>query len=292
MRPGHRAHESQGMTSLTGSQPTTPQPTDPTTTAVEASPARQVQSKPRRRRRVAIAAVAFVSCAMPAVFTVNITRMLIVGENPDHRFHQVTGQGLILFALWLVPIIGMLRAGWKGQRPSTALGWQHLAFVVTGVVCSIVAPGGGAPLLTGIIAGTGALVWAVLPERPRLRTRIQLHPALAPVALLGAALLLPYTVDQLAAQNAATSGHHAINPHLFDMAWLAACLVVLAVIAALLPAGRDLMAWFAAGTFATGAAGLAFGEDGTWSLLVLGVGLLAGVAWAFARRAELTRSAS
>jgi hypothetical protein len=269
------------MTSLAGFQPTQQlihQPTHPT--------------RPRRRRRVAIAATAFLACALPTVFTVNITRMLVVGENPDHRFHQATGQGLILFALWLVPILGLLRAGWQGRRPSTALGWQHVVFVGAGVACSIIAPGGGAPFLTAVIAGTGVLVWTALPKRPQLRTRVQLHPALAPAALLGAAVLLPYTVDQLAAQNAVTSGHHAINPHLFDMAWLAACLVVLAFVAALLPAARHLMAWFASCASVIGVAGLAFGEDQTWSLLVLGVGLLAGAARVLSRRSELTRSAS
>ncbi|MFC4782873.1 hypothetical protein ACT8ZV_00230 [Nocardioides sp. MAHUQ-72] len=272
------------MTSLAGFQPTRSDLTD--------QPGSELPLRPRRGRRIAIATTAFLACALPTVFTVNITRMLVVGENPDHRFHQATGQGLVLFALWLVPLIGLLRAGWQGRRPSTALGWQHLTFVATGVICSIIAPGGGAPILTAVVAVTGALVWMVLPRRPRLRARVQLHPVLAPVALLGSAVLLPYAVDQLAAQNAVTSGHHAINPHLFDMAWLATTVVVLAVVAALLPPARHLTAWFAACTVATGAAGLAFGEGRTWSLLVLGAGLLAGVSWALTRRSELVRSTS
>lgn len=264
------------MTSTTGPAPTSI--LDHPTTSSE------VPTRPRRGRRAAIAAAGVLACALPTVFTINISRMLLVGELSDHRFHQATGQGLVLFALWLVPLVGLLRAGWQGRRPASALGVWHLAFVTTGVACAAVAPGGGAPFLVGVIAVTGALVWAVLPRRPRLRRRLQLHPVLAPVALLGAAVLLPYVADQLAAQNAATSGHHAHNPHLFDMAWMSLSLVALAVLAAVLPSARRLGCWFALFTVATGAAGLAFGEDASRSWTTLGVGALAGIGWALTRR--------
>ena len=275
------------MTSLTGSQPR-----HPDHSATVSAPTLAAPALPRPGRRAAIAIAAFLACALPTVFTVTITRMLVVGENPDHRFHQVTGQGLILFALWLLPLTGLLRAGWRGDRPSTALGWQHLVFVVSGVLCSVLAPGGGAPFLTAVVAVTGALVWWALPKRPVLRAHVQLHPALAPAALLGAAVLLPYSVDQLAAQNAVTSGHHAVNPHLFDMAWMALCLVVLATVAALLPAARHLMVWLAVAASATGVAGWAFGEDRTWSLTVLGIGVVAGTSWLVTQRADSSRSRS
>jgi hypothetical protein len=35
------------------------------------------------------------------VFAVNLSRMLLTGELSDHRFHQLTGQGLVLVAVWL-----------------------------------------------------------------------------------------------------------------------------------------------------------------------------------------------
>ena len=54
----------------------------------------------------------------------------------------------------------------RGRRPSTAAGLLHLTFVGVGLACSVAAPGGGAPILTGLIAVTGALVWAALPLRP------------------------------------------------------------------------------------------------------------------------------
>ncbi|MGN6613395.1 MAG: hypothetical protein ACTHLJ_16640 [Angustibacter sp.] len=249
--------------------------------------------RPSAMRRVTLAAATLVSCAMPVVFTANITRMLLTGVDAEHRFHQATGQGLVLFALWLGPLIGMVRAGWQGRRPASALGWLHVLFVVTGLVCSAIAPGGGAPYLTGVIAVTGGLLWLALPHRPRLRVAVQVHPVFAPVALLGAAVLTPYAVTQLAAQNGVSAGYHAINPHLFDMGWMALCLVGCALVAALSPVLRGLMTWFAAGVCVTGAAGLAFGEPTVWSAVTLGVGVVGGAAAAVhrAERARIARPA-
>jgi hypothetical protein len=265
------------MTSTTSTSPLTTATTPGTDEAV---------SKPGPGRRTALAASGFLACALPTVFAINITRMLLSGEYADHRFHQATGQGLILFALWLVPLVGMLRAGWAGRRPSAALGWQHVGFAATGVVTAAIAPGGGAPFLVGVIVITGALVWWALPLRPTLRARVDIDPVLAPVALLGCAVLMPYIVDQLAAQNRVHVGHHAENPHLFDMAWMSACMLVLVGAAALLPATRHLVGWFAGCTLALGGAGLGFGQDATWSLLVLGVGVVAACAAAARGRRE------
>ncbi|MGN6301762.1 MAG: hypothetical protein ACTHN8_11810 [Angustibacter sp.] len=250
-----------------------------------------VYPRPSRMRRAALAAAAFVACALPVVFTVNVTRMLLTGVDADHRFHQATGQGLVLFALWLGPLLGLVRAGWQGRRPGSALGWQHLLFVAIGLVCSAIAPGGGAPFLTGVIAVTGALLWVALPRRPRLKVAVQVHPVLAPVALVGAAALTPYAVSQLAAQNDVTAGYHAVNPHLFDMGWMALCLIGWALTAALSPVLRGLMTWFAACVGVVGAAGLVFGEPAGWSVLVLGLGVVATAAATLTPRVERTRTA-
>lgn len=255
-------------------------PTSTSRTDAEA-PAR----RPGRLRRTAVAVTAFLACALPAVFTVNLTRMLLTGVEPDHRFHQATGQGLLLLALWLGSLLPLVRAGWTGRRPSTATGLLHLTFAGTGALCAALAPGGGAPFLVGVVVVTGALLWLAIPVRPRLRVPVRLDPVRAPLALALAAFLTPYVLDQLAAQNAATVGHHAQNPHLFDMAWLAAALVVLALLSALLPAARSLLGWVAVSCLGLGAAGLAFGEGTAWSLMALAFGLVAGTAtWIRGRR--------
>ena len=66
---------------------------------------------------------------------------------------------------------------------------------------------------------------------------------LMPVALLIGAVLMPYAIDQLRLQNAATTGYHCQNPHLFDMAWLVGVVTVLALVGAVVREARGLFAW-------------------------------------------------
>jgi hypothetical protein len=153
---------------------------------------------------------------------------------------------------------------------------------------AVLSPGGGAPILMAIIAVPGALLWAALPRRPRLRARVQLDPLLTPAALFAAAVFTPFAIEQLGLQDAAT-GYHAQNPHYWDMAWMTVTLTVVAVLGALLPAARRLVLWLAFGAVATGTAGLAFGESTSWSLLVLTVGLAAGAATVARLRLGRTR---
>ena len=105
--------------------------------------------RPTRWRRGGLVAAGFLTCALPVMFTVNITRMLVTGELAEHRFHQLTCQGLLLFALWLGGLVPLLRAGWSGRRPSSAAGLLHLVFMAAGVVTAAAAPGGGAPRSSG-----------------------------------------------------------------------------------------------------------------------------------------------
>jgi hypothetical protein len=250
------------------------------------APSRTVLPEPHpgAARRTALAVAGFLAAALPAVFAFNMARFLLTGVEPDHRFHQATGQGLLLCAVWLVPVLGLLRAGWAGRRPSAAAGWQHLLLVVAGAVCAAIAPGGGAPALVVVIAVPGALLWAVLPKRPRLLGPVQVDPVLAPLALLTTAWFAPYAVDQLQAQNAVTAGLHEGNPHLFDMAWLVSTVMLTGVLAALLPALRHLSGWVAGVAVVTGLAGLAFGEPTAWSLVTLALGMAAAAVTTVRRR--------
>lgn len=243
---------------------------------------------PSRARRAAVAFTGAIACVLPTVFTINISRMLLTGVEADHRFHQATGQGLVLTALWLGALLPLVRAGWTGRRPPLAAGLLHVAFVLVGATLAVLAPGGGAPSLMAVIAVPGVLLWAALPKRPSLRTRVQLDPLLAPAALLAAAVFTPFAVGQLELQNAATS-YHAQNPHHWDMAWMTVTITVVALLAALLPGARRLVLWLAVGAAVTGTAGLAFGESTAWSLLVLAVGLVAGAAAVVRQRLGWTR---
>ena len=169
--------------------------------------------RPTRLRRVGLVATGFLTCALPVVFTINITRMLVTGELSEHRFHQLTCQGLLLFALWLGGLVPLLRAGWSGRRPSSAAGLLHLTFMATGVVTAAAAPGRRRARTRGLVVVFGGLLWLALPVRPRLRLPVQVDPVLMPLALVTAAVATPYVLDQIALQNAAT-GHHAAEPAL------------------------------------------------------------------------------
>lgn len=241
-------------------------------------------ARPGWARRTALATTGFLTCALPVVFAFNITRMLVTGIEPDHRFHQATGQGLILVALWLGAVVPLVVAGWTGRRPSTRAGLQHLAFVGAGILCAALAPGGGAPSLMAVIAVPGALLWLALPARPRLAGGVRIDPILMPFALAVTAFLTPYALDQVQLQNATTHGYHAQNPHLFDMAWLAATVMALALFAALLPAARSSIGWVAGSCLGLGLAGLAFGEGTAWSLAVLAFGVVGAVLAGLQRR--------
>jgi hypothetical protein len=271
MRPGHRAADRHAMTSLqTASSLSVPTPA----------------TIPSRWRRAGIAVAGVLACLVPTVFAVNLTRMLLTGELADHQFHQLTGQGLILCALWIGGPIAIVRAGWVGRRPSTAAGLLHLAFALCGLATAFLAPGGGLPLLMTPIVLTGLLVWAAVPLRPRLtRSAVQVDPLLAPVALLAAGFYTPYAVAQIGLQNEAV-GHHAQNPHFSDMAWTVIVLVVLAVLAAVLPVARRLMTWTGVASVVIGVGGLAFGEGTAWSLTALTLGAVALGALAVRRRLD------
>ena len=247
-----------------------------TTSSTTPPASSEATSQPGALRRTLVVAAGVVALALPTIFTLNISRMLLTGVESEHRFHQATGQGLLLCALWLGSLVPLVVAGWQGRRPSTAAGYRHLALLGVGGVAAAVAPQGGAPALMAVLALPGALLWLTLPRRPRLRARAEVHPFLLPLALVVTALLAPYAVDQIGLQHAAT-GSHADNPHFFDMAWVSGILVTLALLAALVRPVRSLGAWAGGGCVTIGAAGLAFGEPVAWSVgvLVAGTALLA-----------------
>jgi hypothetical protein len=271
MRPGHRAVDRRAMTTLQK----TSSPSAPTSAGT-----------PSGWRRSGIAVAGGLACLVPTVFGVNLVRMLATGELADHQFHQLTGQGLLLCALWLGGPLAIARAGWAGRRPSPAAGLLHVTFALCGLVTALLAPGGGLPLLMLPIVLAGLLLWAAVPLRPRLTGPVQVDPLLAPVALLTAAFYTPYAVAQVGLQNEAV-GHHAQNPHFSDMAWTVAVLVVVAGLAAVLPAARRLMTWTGVGSVVIGAGGLTFGEGTAWSLTALALGTLALGALAARRRLDL-----
>ena len=131
-----------------------------------------VSARPRPSvgRRVAVGAAAFLSCTLPATFAVSITYQLAAGIEADHRFHQVTGQGLLLCAFWLGGLLPLVRAGWRGVAPSVGASLQSVAVAGTALLVAAFAPGAGGLALAVLCAVSTALLWVALPVRPRLQS--------------------------------------------------------------------------------------------------------------------------
>ena len=242
--------------------------TVPTVRTVPTAPAR-----PSAARRTAVGAAGLLACALPVVWGCAVAGMLATGTEADHRFHQVTGQGLLLSGVWLGGLVPLVRAGLRGRRPSTAAGLHHLAFLVATVLACGLAPQAGAGAVAGVAVVTGGLLWLALPQRPRLRGALTGGPdvLLAPAALLTAALVTPFALGQVELQHA-MGDEHADMAHYVDMAWVVLALVALGVVAALSPVARSLAHWTGAGLVVTGLARAAFTADVTWSVLAVALG--------------------
>jgi len=214
---------------------------------------------------------------------IGVVGELVTGAERDHLFHQLTGQGLLLSALWLGAVVPLLVAGWRGARPSPAAGLAHVAVVVGAAVAAALAPGNGGAIVAAIVLVTGALVWVALPQRPVLAVS-GLDPVLAPLALAAAALFAPFVVSEAALQRG-FADEHAEFSHYFDMAWISVTLVVLALAAAVVPSARRLALVAMLGTLVVGATRFLLTPEATWSLLAIGLGVL-GAAAALARLAR------
>jgi hypothetical protein len=229
-------------------------------------------TRPSAVRRALVALTALVACALPAVWGVSAAIQLVTGADPDHRFHQLTGQGVLLCALWLGAVVPVAVAGWRGRAPRAASAPAHVAVVGGAVVAAALAPGNGGAVTAAIVAGTGLLVWFAVLRRTR-PVLSGPDPVLAPLALVTAAVYLPYALSQASAQRAFADEHARLS-HYFDMTWLAVLLVVLAFAAAIVPAARRLGVVAMLGSVVVGAAGLGFTSDRTWSLVALALGLV------------------
>jgi hypothetical protein len=244
---------------------------------------RSTPARPSALRRTAVVAAGVVSCLLPTVWTAGTLAELVTGAERDHLFHQVTGQGLLLGAIWLGALIPLLIAGWRGTRPGAPAAALHLSVVAGAIVAAALAPGNGGLFVAAVVLITGALVWAALPQRPRLVPG-GIDPVLAPFALAAAALFVPFVLTEAGLQRG-MHDEHAQFSHYFDMAWIGVALVLAAVAAATVRDARRLALWAMLGVAVVGAARLAFTPETTWSLLALGLGVLGAAASGLARRA-------
>ena len=243
-------------------------------TTTDSSTTRATAGRPSWARRTAVAGTGAFACLAPTVWGIAVVLQLATGTEADHRFHQVTGQGLLLCALWLAGLLPLVRAGWRGTAPSAVTLVQAALMAGSGLAIGLLAPSAGGGPVGGYAVVSLALLWAALPARPRLRgLRGQLDPVLAPVVLLAAALMTPFVIGEVHLQN--TSGdEHADMAHYFDMAWVCVALVLVGALAAAVPAARRRALWLTGGLVVIGAARIAFTPNLTWSLVAVALGVV------------------
>jgi hypothetical protein len=246
---------------------------------------RPTPARPSALRRTAVVASGVLACLLPTVWTAGTVAELVAGAERDHLFHQFTGQGLLLGALWLGGLLPLLVAGWRGVRPGPVAAALHLSVVLGAVVAAALAPGNGGLFVAAVALVSGALVWTALPLRPRLVPG-NLDPVLAPLALAAIALFAPFVLAEAGLQRG-MHDEHAQFSHNFDMAWVGVALVLAAVAAAVVPAARRLALWALLGIAVVGAARFAFTPETTWSLTAVALGVLG----ASAAGARLARAA-
>ena len=224
-------------------------------------------ARPSRRRRAALVLSGVLVLALPLLWGLGSLVALLTGHEADHRFHQLTGEGVLLSVLWAAGPVALLVSSWRG-RPVPGWAWPaHAAFVLASVVTASFVPGDGVRVLAAIVAVTAALLWWAVPALPRLRGLVDgLDPVRAPLALLGAALYAPYVVAQRHLQ-ATRHDEHAEMTHYFDMAWVAVAVVLLLVIAAISGRARRTAVLAGGAGVVMGVGGLLLVHPTTWFVL-------------------------
>jgi hypothetical protein len=174
------------------------------------------------------------------VWGIGVVVELVTGAERDHLFHQVTGQGLLLSALWLGGLWPVAAAGWRGRAPSASAALRLLAFLAAAVVTAVLTPGAGGALVSGFAVVTSAMLWLALPARtPLRRPTLELDPLGLPVVATLASFLVPFSVSEAGLQRAMLD-EHAEYAHNYDMALVSLTLVMLGLAAATVPAARRL----------------------------------------------------
>ena len=234
--------------------------------------------RPSRLRRAGLVAAGFLACALPAVWTISITRMLRTASSTSTASTSSPARGCCS------PRSGS--AAWSAAprrlvRPPPVLGRRSAPPDLHG---DRRRPRGRRPRRRcarprRVVVVTGALLWLALPVRPRLRLPVQVDPLLTPLALVAAAVATPYVLDQVALQNAATGSPRA-EPALLRHGLAGHILVVVGILGAVLPAVRRLGIVAGAGLAWTGAMGVLLGADRPWTvaMLVLGVAMTVAAA--------------
>ena len=205
-----------------------------------------------------------VAGALPLVWSIAAVVSFVSGDDSgEHRFHDLTGTGVVLGVLWLGAVLGLARHG--GRRPAALaqlLGLGAAAAVATAL-------SGESPILPLVVTLPGLVVLAApRSDRVELR-RLRPSPALAALAVAAAVPLVPYAAGQGHLQSVSHDAHASLE-HYFDMAWIALAIPVTAGVTAL-----GIRGW----RFPAGCAAAAAAIFGTAAVLFPGQESSPGAGW-------------
>jgi hypothetical protein len=217
----------------------------------------------RRGARIAEAVALVIAGALPLVWSIAAVVSFVSGDDGgEHRFHDLTGTGVVLGVLWLGAVLGLARGG--GRRPAALA--QLLGIGAAAALATALS--GESPILPVVVAVPGLVLLALRSDRAELR-RLRPSPALAALAVAAAVPLVPYAAGQGHLQSVSHDAHASLE-HYFDMAWIALAIPVTAGVAAL-----GVRGW----RFPAGCAAAAAAIFGTAAVLFPGQESSPGAGW-------------
>lgn len=212
----------------------------------------------------------------------------IVG--PDQEIHAVHNAVVasLLLVLTAPPMIAVARAPERAIRPLVILA----ALTVAGLAAMAMALTPD-PFILPVLVLIGVLWW-LAPNREGAVPPGRWSVVMLVLVLAGAVLLLPYAVEQAGFQRTDQTSDHAAFFHWVEMAFTAAGIVLVGLVAALRPATFRLATWCAGMALAVlGAASVLFAQHASalaspwgWAAFVGGLAFIAVGEWEARRSAQ------
>ena len=203
-----------------------------------------IHTPPKRRRaaRIATAISLAAAAALPLTWGIAAAASFISGDDGGmHRFHDLTGTGIVLAILWLGAVARLARG--SDRHPAALL--QLLSVPLTAAAATVLS--GESPVVPVVVAVPALALLALHGDRAALRV-IRPNAAVAALAVGAAVPLTLYAVGQGHTQSVSTDAHAQME-HYFDMAWIALLIPATTAVAAL-----GVRGWrWAAGCAAAGA---------------------------------------
>jgi hypothetical protein len=226
--------------------------------------------------------IAWVLAATGVAFGLFTIVFGVVG--PDQEIHAVHNAVVasLLLVLTAPPMIAVARAPGRAIRPLMILA----ALTVAGLSAMAVALTPD-PFILPVLVFIGVLWW-LAPTRDDPIPPGRPNPIMVALVIAGAVLLVPFAIEQAVLQRTDRTSDHAAFYHWVEMAFTAAGIVLVGLVAALRPYAFRMATWSAGLALAVlGAASVLFaqhasalGAPWSWATLVGGLGFIAVGEWA------------